>query len=142
MGNTLRYLGGNHRFAELRFFSITNLSSGSPFEKVTFTRIKFPVTLQIIDFYYNSYLPCTILDIPEGTVGTWLYTNRVANLRVLIVRSATVKYSFTPPSETIVYVPQAGLEEYKAADGWKTAESRIRPIEGSLYETFNEWEWI
>ena len=145
MGTVLRNVGKNIRFTEFRFFeNVKNINSGSPFQGNTFTRVKFPPKLEILTWYNPYYLPCTILDLPTTATVQNAYCNNVKNLKVLIVRSATVKFDLGYAGNlrnSAIYVPQESVEEYKVASGWSDVSSNILPIEGSPYEKFNEWEY-
>ena len=144
-GSYLRNLGTDLKFTECRYFSVTNVSNGTPFQNDVLEKIKFPDVLERIDFYSNYYGNCSIIDIPESIIShTYFYCSRLPACEVLILRCPTI---YTPgyvqalKSDIEVYVPQELLSDYKENAEWSKIADNIYAIEGSDYEVFNGWEY-
>ena len=141
----LRNLGTDLKFTECRYFSITNVDNGSPFQNDKFLKIKFPNTLAIISFYNNTYKNTPIIDIPKSVTRlTYFYCTNISGCDVLILRCPTIyspNYIQVLKSDIEVYVPQELLSDYKEHAEWSKIANNIYAIEGSDYEVFNDWEY-
>lgn len=145
-GSYLRNLGTDLRFTECRYFSVTNVDSGTPFQGDVFERIKFPSTLLRVDHYGNYYYNCEVLDFPESTSYIGHFSGlAIPFCSVLIIRDTTavhtIAYGTRLKADIEVYVPQELLSAYKEDTSWESRVDNIYSIEGSGYEVFNDWEY-
>ena len=104
------------------------------FDLASFTSIKLPSTLSTLEYYAFRHTTISSITLPAGVKE--IYQDAIFNNLNLIsvVMEATAppkayENSFTANySLTSIYVPNASVGAYKAAEGWKAYASMIKPI--------------
>jgi len=94
-------------------------------------KIILPTSLSTVPVEMIDGSSVTIVDIPGESTTISLYAFWASASVTLLVRAATPNVCSTDKAlnrVTAIYVPDASVDLYKAADGWSTKASIIKPL--------------
>ena len=135
MGTTFRNATAIKTFPELVYFTKITTLVGYAFSGSTITKIILPDNVTSIGnsvFYLSTKLKYVDYGAGVTSFGSQVhYRVPTSAYKTMIVRSTTPptlsSTSNFVPAESI-YVPDSAVSTYKAASGWSTWSSRIKPI--------------
>jgi len=113
-------------------FPAATLISSSAFSGCSsLASVNFPTATSIYEYAFRGCTNLTSVDFPLVTSINSNAFNSCRNLTSVILRAnqvATLSSTNAFPSNTIIYVPDDLVDQYKVANNWSTIADRIKGI--------------